>query len=233
MKPVLFVVFIIVTTAPSHTCAKAPSHQVNKPVTVATPSPTPNVEEQKLALDRDRFVFEKEKFEHEKQLDDQKLAQEATRAWLNAASLVLPLFAALGTLCYSIWSFRKQIQQNVNQQSESAKLQFEIKAAEIAFAGKTPEAVAHRAQVLKTMFDNRLPDSFPSPFDPQKVGGGKEPSEEKLLLFQALANHYDLAAELIALWDELFPDKQKWLDRVKPLFSKPSKDDVESKKPDV
>src|SRR3712207_9148511 len=86
---------------------------------VPTPTPTPNIEERKLTLEYE------------------KLKVERLKSWLSA----LPLLAALATLTYSIWSFRRQLKENARQQREAAKLQFEIKAAEIAFSGKTPEEI--------------------------------------------------------------------------------------------
>jgi hypothetical protein len=188
----------------------------NNPAPIPTPS---GLEERRLALEGERLKLERDKFEEEKYRENKKLEQESTKAWLTAGSLVVPLLAALFTLSYSIWSFRRQLKENAIQQMEAAKLQFEIKAADIAFSGMTPEAVRNRAAVLKKMFGDRLPENFPPPFDPKEHGGGIETSEEKLIFIKLITEHPDKKEEIVRLWDALFGDK--WLERVQPLIGKP------------
>jgi hypothetical protein len=173
-------------------------------------------------------------------IERQKLEVERTKASWSAVSTVVPLLAALGTLIYSVWSFRKQTNhtnklqkesaiatatlqkeaatETAALQNESAKLQFEIKAAEIAFSGKTPEAVINRANVLKTIFGDRLPKDFPPTFDPKKHGGGKESPEEKMFFLELLLKYPGKETEIIEGWEMLFGDS--WLDRVKPVVQK-------------
>lgn len=162
-------------------------------------------------------------------LEYQKLEVERSKAIWSAMATIVPLLAALGTLIYSVWSFSKQTTQTATLQkdaatetarlqNESAKLQFEIKAAEIAFAGKTPEAVTNRANVLKTIFGARLPENFPPPLDPKQHGGGKESPEEKLFFLELLLKYPDKETEIIKGWEVLFGDT--WLDRVKPVLLK-------------
>jgi hypothetical protein len=168
-----------------------------------------NIEQQKLAVER------------------QKLEVERSKAAWSAVATIVPLLAALGTLIYSVWSFRKQTGETARLhkeaaietarlQNESAKLQFEIKAAEIAFSGKTPEAVRNRAKVLKTIFGQRLPENFPPEFDPKTYGGGKETPEEKMFFLELLLKYPGKEKEIVEGWDTLFGDA--WLARVKPLI---------------
>jgi hypothetical protein len=163
------------------------------------------------------------------EIEEEKVQVERQKAWWSAASTIVPLLAALGTLIYSVWSFRKQSEQTAKLQkeaaietaklqNESAKLQFEIKAAEIAFSGKTPEAVKNRANVLKTIFGDRLPKNFPPTFDPKTYGGGKESPEEKMFFLELLLKYPGKEAETIKGWEMLFGDT--WLDRVKPVILK-------------
>jgi hypothetical protein len=189
------------------------------------PTSNSNIEQQKLDLEY------------------QKLEVERSKARWSAASTIVPLLAALGTLIYSVWSFRKQIKQTATLQkesaiatatlqkesasetarlqNESAKLQFEIKAAEIAFSGKTPEAVRNRASVLKTIFGDRLPENFPPTFDPKTYGGGKESPEEKMFFLELLLKYAGKETEIIKGWEMLFGDT--WLDRVKPVILREAK----------
>jgi len=178
---------------------------------------TPSIEERKLILDRDRLDFEKQKFEAETKLSSAKLEQERTAAMWSAASTILPFVAGFFTLCYSIWSFRRQASQAATFQKDSAKLQFDLKAAEIAFSGKSPEAVKNRASALKKMFGDRLPADFAKDFDADSHGGGKEASTEKMAFLDLLLKHPDKQPQIVKIWDALFSDA--WLDRVKPIVS--------------
>jgi hypothetical protein len=141
--------------------------------------------------------------------------------------------AGFFTLGYSIWSFRKQATETARLQNDSAKLQFEIKAAEIAFSGKSPKAVQNRGTVLKKMFGDRLPENFPAPFDAEAHGGGKETPAEKLVFLELLLKYPDKKQEIVEFWAGLFSDQ--WLERVKPIINRQSNavtrlvEDAESK----
>ena len=178
-----------------------------------TPTPA-SPEDRKVDLESARLKLERDKFDEEKIRENKKLELENKKAWLTTGSIVVPLLAALITL----WSFRRQLTENTNAQQQTAKLQFEIKAAEIAFSGKTPEAVGNRAAVLKKMFGDRLPKDFPPSFDPTEHGGGIETSEEKLVFLRLILEHPDKKKEIVELWNTLFGDR--WLERVEPLIVK-------------
>jgi hypothetical protein len=113
----------------------------------------------------------------ENKRESDKLESDHIRAQWSAISSIIPIIVALLTLGYSI-----------RLQHQAARLQFEIKAAEIAFAGKTPQAVENRAKILKKIFDKRLPDDFPGPFDGLQ-GKAKEPPAEKLSFLELLQKY--------------------------------------------
>jgi hypothetical protein len=181
-------------------------------------SGTPSTEERRLALDRDRLEFEKQKFAVETKRENDKLQNERTQQYWSSASAIVPIIAALLTLVYGIMSLR-----------ETAKLQFFIKAAEIAFAGKTPEAVENRSKLLKKIFGTRLPDNFPPQFDPGEHGGGKEPPEGKVPFVEMLLKYPGQDQKILGLWTELFGDA--WLKRVKPLLTDRPGREIEPEKP--
>jgi hypothetical protein len=175
-----------------------------------------NIEKQKLDLENQKLAVERE-----------KLDVERGKAKWSAASTIVPLLGVLGTLIYSVWSFRKQMNnsatlqkeaaiETARLQNESAKLQFEIKAAEIAFSGITPEAVTNRARVLKKIFEDRLPANFPATLEPKDHGGGKESPDEKMFFLELLLKYPGKEKEIIRAWDKLFGDS--WLERVKPVL---------------
>jgi hypothetical protein len=169
-------------------------------------------QDESISLQRDRLELDRQKLasdakiEKEKlEIEREKLKVEKSSAKLSAMSLIIPLLVALATVGYGIWSFRKQ-----------AQLQFESKAAEIAFSGKTPEAVLRRAKALKAIFPNRLPGNFTGLFDPKEYGGGREDPEGKKFFLELLLKYPDMRTEIGKLWEELFTDE--WLTRVKPLL---------------
>jgi hypothetical protein len=172
-----------------------------------------SLENRKLELERDKFTEEVKTNREKSQIEWEKLQVEKLNANRSLISSSLPLLAAFATLAFSIWSFRKQAQQQTAMQAETARLQFEVKAAEIAFSGKTPEAVANRAKALKAMFDGRLPQNFASSFDPGQHGGGKEDPEAKKFFVELLLKYPDRKSEIFGLWHELFGDE--WLQRAR------------------
>jgi hypothetical protein len=193
-----------------------------KPHSASTPAPLNTmgtVDERKLQLDRERLDFDKQKFMTETAIAREKLQNDRDHETWSALSTLLPFFAGFLTLGYSVWSFRKQATTTARLQNETARLQFEMKAAEIAFAGKTPTAVQNRAGVLKTMFGDRLPGAFPPPFDVAKHGEKAESPAEKIQFLEMLLKYPDHQQQAVDLWAALFTDD--WLDRVKPVVIQP------------
>ena len=173
------------------------------------------VDDRRLQLDHDRLEFDKQKFESDTALAREKLQQDERHEKWAALGTILPFLAGFSTLVYSVWSFRKQAIATAVLQKEAATLQFEMKAAEIAFAGKTPTAVQHRAQALTKVFGDRLPASFPAPLDVGALGEKEESPAEKLQFLELLLKYPDRQRQALDLWKALFEDE--WLDRVEPI----------------
>ena len=178
-----------------------------------------------LALQRERLQLETQKFVSDVNVENAKLAIErdklqadfAVAKWSKVSSVV-PLVVALATILYGVWSFSRQAQQQAAAQAAAASLQFELKAAEIAFAGKTPEAVMNRARALSVIFPTRLPSDFVGTFDPQEVGGGKQDPEGKKFFLELLTKcRPQDKAEIFRLWQALFGDK--WLNGIESLLT--------------
>jgi hypothetical protein len=180
-----------------------------------------------LALEKKKFQLEVQKFASDAEAENTRLSIEreklnadlAVAKWSKVSSVV-PLVVALLTIIYGVWTFNKQGKQQTAAQADAARLQFELKAAEIAFAGKTPEAVMNRAKALSAVFPDRLPSDFLSSFDPQKFGGGKQdPAGKKcfLELLTKCSSPQD-KAEMVSLWKALFADD--WLHGVESLLVK-------------
>jgi hypothetical protein len=164
------------------------------------------LQRERLELDRQKLASDHQIEERRLQLEQEKLEAEKSTGRISAISSMVPLLVGLGTLIYGVWSFRKQ-----------AQLQFETKAAELAFSGKTPEAVANRAKALKKIFPKRLPGDFMASFNPADHGGGKEDPDGKKFLLELLLKYPPQRNEIGQFWAALFGDK--WFDRIKPLLN--------------
>ncbi len=195
--------------------------------------------QENLASQRERLRLDREKFASDEELEQKKLALqheslkvEGSKASWAAFGVVVPLLAGLGTIAFGVWSLRKQAEFQANAakevagfQAEAAKkaaeLQFEIKAAELSYAGSTPQAAMNRAKALQAMFPERLPSTFLNSFNPDKYGGDREPSEEKKLLLELALKYPDQRLDILELWTKLFPFDKYWLERVRPVLAQP------------
>jgi hypothetical protein len=187
-----------------------PAQQEGVALNSQKPDPSPSLEEKKLELEKEKLAVERSKI-----------------PW-TAFATIAPLIGVLFTVAYSAWSFRKQSQQQMAQRDEDAKrverqrmadakLQFELKAAEIAFAGDTPLAVQHRAGALKAMFGERLPEDFLSSYDPYKFGEKIGNIDSRKFLLELLIQHPDKQLEIVLFWKQLFPGDVGWLSRLNNL----------------
>jgi hypothetical protein len=191
-------------------------HSARSEVQATTPSES-LLERQKFDLERQKLADETAAARERERIEWAKLDFERSSAYRSLFSSMVPLLVALGTLFYSIWSFRKQAKLQNEMQAHASQAQFVVKAAEIAFAGKTPVAVGNRAALLQAIFDDWLPKKFASSFDPAKYGGGKkEGPEEKKFFLELLLKYPSQMPEIFELWNVLFGDE--WLERVKPFI---------------
>jgi hypothetical protein len=213
----LAILFVVVIVAAALLLQGGITHAQQGAGTQKAPSPCCSAEQ------RERLEFDRQKLASDTELENKKLVIEreklriegSTSKWWSPISALGPLIIALGTLIFSILSFQSQGKQQANMQLQAAKLQFEIKAAEIAFSGKTALAVLNRAKALKRIFPDRLPQDFTKAYDPEELVGVKEPSEEKKFFLELLLKYPGKQADVIDLWEKLFPGDEEWLKRVK------------------
>jgi len=181
---------------------------------------------EELLLKREQLELEKQKLASSIEIEKEKLALESHKVDIETSILrsvlapAVPLIIGLLTLVYSIWSFRRQARQQASMQLESAKLQFEVKAAEIAFSRETARAVVNRAKALQKIFPNRLPAEFASDFAPEEFGANKEPSEEKKFLLELLLKYPTCRLDTLNFWKALFPGDEEWLQRIESLINR-------------
>ena len=150
------------------------------------------LERERLQLERDRLAF-----------DRQKHADSRGSEWIQAASVAVPLLVGALTLLIG-----------VRNQANQAKLQFELKAAEVVADAGGPHGMRSRALSLRALFPDRLRSDFAEAFDPKLtlVAPG-ESSQHKIVFFESVAPHVKDYEQLASLWQKLFPT-DKWPARI-------------------
>jgi N-methylhydantoinase A/oxoprolinase/acetone carboxylase beta subunit len=123
----------------------------------------------KAQIEQDRLELERERTQQELQLAREKLRLEERKAWISSITTIVPLVVAAGSIVYGVWSQRDQAEKERVRRQEEARLQFELKAAEIVFSDvKSPYGTKNKATALKALFGDRLPANFIASFDPEE-----------------------------------------------------------------
>jgi hypothetical protein len=174
-----------------------------------------DLEAQKLALDRDRFEFEKTKYQRDHDL-------EVWKAW----GLFLPVCGA--GLAYYL---------QAKQKRKDEKLAFELKAAEIIMTSRDSAQGWNKGKFLLRLFPERL-SNINEVYDrvqrseDAKDGKEKQPyfgpsDENRHKLLELLAQYPESRRDIIAAWGHLFPwdsdpnwptsdkSKYRWYDKIK------------------
>jgi hypothetical protein len=223
--------------------ANSPSAGSEHPGGPAAPFGDKSSEELRLQLDRQKFDFDRDLEARKLDIERQKLAAQAESIGIERSktrwvlwTTLTPLIGVLITVGLGIFTLQRQLgaqsealrqqlaaqsqtlQAQLNAQSEAQRrneqLSFDVKAAEIIFASKTPGGVQNRGRALQAIFGARLGTSFLSSFDPDTAGGNKEPPEEKRHLLELLLKYSDERAAVLDLWSRLFPGDEPWLQRI-------------------
>ena len=129
-------------------------------------------------------------------IEEEKLALERRKAWINGFALAIPLLAAV--LAY--WSTQRL-------QGVQASDNFQLKAAEIAMTARNSYDAKGRAVALAALFPEKLPKDLGEQFDPEKYSWGRESRRELLSL---IAAHPEHRAVMVRAWKSLFPHDE-WI----------------------
>jgi hypothetical protein len=142
------------------------------------------------------LILEREKFEYQRTLEGEKLAVERLKAWLTGGSILIPLLLGILTLA---WQARTAAQLK----DKDARDAFELKAAEIIFAGDNTRATKNKARALTVLFPGRFPPNFGDAFEPTQFGGPR--FDAKLEVFKAACRKVESPEEVYKIWRDLFP----------------------------
>jgi hypothetical protein len=121
----------------------------------------------------------------------------------------IPLLIASGTIAFNAWSQRQQ-----------ARLQFELKAAELVMSSPSPFAMRDRAEALAALFGGRFAEQLATipNFDPGRYGGLNPQLKRDLV--KLVLEHYDHRREILEVWRRLHRDEQ-WreaIDQIEQVF---------------
>lgn len=215
----LVIVFVIGTSlraVPQQAAVNDPNRRTLTKVTSDTGNA---LEIQKLELERQKFIEATAAEEERARIEWAKLEFEKSNASRLMWTSMGPLLGSLLAIALGIVTLGIQVRLQKKIQELTAELQFEIKAAEIAFAGKTPAAVKNRAGLLKKIFPDRLPKNFVAEsFEPTQYGGKTENSESKKQFLELLAKYPDQQKMVYDVWKALF--EEDWIEKIKPLIQK-------------
>jgi hypothetical protein len=149
------------------------------------------LELQKLQVEKQKLELESWKSHAQYELDTQKAHDERVRTIWTALSIVVSFLAGAGTLLFGILSQRSQ-----------AKLQFEMKAAEIVMDSKGPRAARTRAALLHKLFPTRLPHDLSATINVKDLRTSTTESRKELLKMLA---EKSTPSEIVKYWLQIFP----------------------------
>ena len=153
-----------------------------------------------------KLKLETEQALYIRNLELEKVKVERMKAWINGASLMVPLMVAAGTLSLGVWNQNQQAKLQREAQAVTERAEFELKATEVVLSANGPISAKNRAKALESLFPSRLPKGFASTFNPDEFDGPKvEFFEAKKIFFEAAALHAPNIKMLAALWKQLFP----------------------------
>lgn len=126
----------------------------------------------------------------------EQIRVERLKAWLTAGSIVASVAAAILAYSSANWV-----------QGQQAAAAFQLKAAEIVMASKTPWEAKGKATALATFFPDRVPPSMvDGRFDPALHGWGRESHRELLtLLLTTQPTSPEHRAMVVKTWKAFFP----------------------------
>ncbi|WP_292533467.1 hypothetical protein [Methylocystis sp.] len=121
-----------------------------------------------------------------------KLSIEQQKLKWMAASVIVTLWAAIGTVAYGFWSTKK-----------SAELNFQLEVAKAVRNEKGPVEAEARARYYQAIFPGRLPVDFFKQEEPFKFDSVE--GDARMEYFKVIASKNYSPNELLDLWRILFP----------------------------
>lgn len=151
------------------------------------------IEKEKIALEREKFLFEKE-----------KLKSDRISKVITILTIIIPIIICLVTYYQSTQNLKRQ-----------AEIDFELKSAEIIMDTSNVIASYNKAQALKALFPDRIPETFAERFEPQKYGTtSSNNTDSKIKLLTLIIENPDQKELVLKIWQEFFPNDD-WVKSIK------------------
>jgi hypothetical protein len=172
------------------------------------PSPQDALEKRRMDLEERRLALEREKLTHEqeKSVRDFALEREKLR-WTSVSislSIIVPLILGVGAYGVQIWLHGANEKLQLKSKEDNERLQFKLKAAEIAMNSRDSNQVEAKARMLKALFGTELSGFDPSHFNPKEYAFSQSvESRERLLVL--LAENPASREQIIRAWGIMFP----------------------------
>jgi hypothetical protein len=135
---------------------------------------------------------------------------ERNKALISGLAIAVPITIAIIGIWHESKNRRDDAKRELESQQASEKLQFQLKAAEIALSAPDSGQVKQKAEALTQMFPKRLPEGWADRLDPNRFrfGPGRE---SRLELLKILAEYPNQRASILKIWGYFFPgDKKGW-----------------------
>jgi hypothetical protein len=132
------------------------------------------------------------------------------------AAVIVSIAAAILAYWSTQQSQVKQAQAQMHLQERAAQDAFELKAAEIAMAGRGSFDAKGRAKALAALFSGRLPQNLGSAFDPKENSFGRD-SKSELLALLATAPSPEHRRAIVKAYRALLPEDDS-IKRLPPDF---------------
>ena len=178
------------------------------------------VEQRKLDLERDKFEFEKKKYGEELVQKQRDSDHESIKTWIAGVAVIVPLWVAI--IGFWLESRKRRLEDYAQRVSreKSEELQFQLKAAEIAFDVRNSREIQPKAAALAQLFPGRLPANFAKNLDPETIRFGPPATEAKLELLKLLAQYPTQRTVILRTWGHMFPaDTGKWKSSEHPNYA--------------
>jgi hypothetical protein len=163
------------------------------------------IEQQKVCVELLKAETEKDRLKFDR---ENKNGRDFWIAIIQVGAAAIAVGVPVWTAVFSARADRKrrleEQDRDRDQREKNEKLQFQLKAAEIAMAARDSTEVKSKAQILATLFPERLPQDFAAHLDPSKIrfGPGRE---MRLELLKLLVMYPEKREDLLKIWSVMWP----------------------------
>jgi hypothetical protein len=157
--------------------------------------------------------FEDQKLEIEKlTIEKEKLKLEYKRSRWTAISIIVPFLLGIASLVYSVYT-----------SNSTAQLGFQLKATDVIFSARNPEAARLRVEMLKEIFPSQFENNEIFNIRDTSLWSGTETNEieTRKELLQLVTQKAKSTEEIVQVWSKLFP-RDRWIDTLKIINKLPS-----------